>query len=216
MRLNKSSHLDRSPAMLKSAKYLLLLVFVVFVSHRAEAQDLATYTIQSDSKMWIEGTSNKSDWTVNATEMTGFVMTDVNGSVENPGIQKTEIVVPSAKIASNKSSIMDRLMKKALKVQQHSEITYVLKSAEVESSSESGYTLNTMGDLTLAGVTNEIAMSIEGAVEDEGKMRFKGSHTMLMSDFDIDRPTAMYGSLRTGDEVVVHFDLLVARDMEQE
>ena len=202
--------------MLKTAKYLLLLVFTVFGSHLADAQDLATYTIQSDSKMWIEGTSNKSDWTVNASELTGFVMTDVGASAENPGIQKTEISVPSAKIASNKSSIMDRLMKKALKVQQHSEITYVLKSAELESATESGYTLKTMGDLTLAGVTNEIAMDIEGAMEGEGQMRFKGSHTMLMSDYDIDRPTAMYGSLRTGDEVVVYFDLLVARDMEQE
>ena len=202
--------------MLKSAKIFLVVALTFVVSHSVDAQDLATYTIQSDSKMWIEGTSNKSDWTVTATELTGFVMKKADGSIEAPGIQKTEIIVPSAKIASNKSSIMDRLMKKSLKVQQHAEITYSMKSAEVASSTDMGYTLNTIGDLTLAGVTNEIMMSVEGQEQSDGQIRFKGSHTMLMSEFKIQRPTAMYGSLRTGDEVVVHFDLVVARDMEQE
>ena len=177
---------------------------------------MASYTIQGDSKMWIDGSSNRSDWTVTATEVSGFVMKDVGGSPEKPGIQQTEIVVPSAMIKSNKSSIMDRLMKKSLKVQQHAEITFVLTNAEVESTTETGYTLSTTGELSLAGVTKEIAMTVEGEELEDGQIRFKGSHTMLMSDYNIERPTAMYGSLRTGDEVVVNFDLLVARDAEQE
>ena len=202
--------------MLKSANYLLIFAVAFFVSHRVDAQTMASYTIQSDSKLWIDGTSNKNDWTVTATEVSGFVMKDAGGSIENPGIQKTEIVVPSAKILSRKSSIMDRLMKKSLKVQQHAEITYALTHAEVEATTETGYTLKAMGELTLAGVTNEITMNVEGEELEDGQIRFKGSHSMLMSDYNIERPTAMYGALRTGDEVVVHFDLLVARDAEQE
>ena len=208
--------LDRLSIMLKSAPTLLLLALILLVTPQANAQNTASFALQSDSKMWIDGTSNRSDWTVTATELSGFVMKNTEGSLSDPGIEQTEIVVSSAKIVSNKSSIMDRLMRKALKVQQHAEITYALKTAEVESSTDTGYTLQTVGDLTLAGVTNEIIMTVEGEEQADGQIRLKGSYPMLMSDFNIERPTAMYGSLRTGDEVTVHFDLLVAKDAEPE
>ena len=44
----------------------------------------------------------------------------------------------------------------------------------------------------------------------DGHVRFTGQHPMLMSDFGMDPPSAMFGQLRTADEVVVHFDLVVA------
>ena len=202
--------------MYKSATRLLILAFTFLLCHRADAQSTTSYTVQPESKMWIDGTSNKNDWTVTATELTGFVMRESGGSTSNPGILETELVVPSGKIVSNRSSIMDRLMQKSLKVNQHAEITYALKSAEVDSSTDAGYILKTTGDLTLVGVTNEIVMNVEGEELEDGQIRFTGSHSMLMSDYNIERPVAMFGALRTGDEVTVHFDLLVAREAEQE
>ncbi len=204
------------PLMLKSAFTLQFLALTIILSPFATAQDLATYTVQDGSKMWIDGTSNKSDWTVTATELSGFITKESEGTVSNPGIQQSEIVVPAIKIVSNRSSIMDRLMRNALKVQQHADITYALKSSEVTSSTDASYTLQTTGDLTVAGETREITMTVMGEQQSDGQIRFKGSYPMMMSDYKIQPPTAMYGALRTGNEVVVHFDLLVANAAEQE
>lgn len=202
--------------MLRPAFTLQFFVLVLLFTPHIQAQDLTTYQLQPDSKMWIDGTSNKNDWTVTATELSGFVMMDASGTVSNPGIQQTEVVVPAIKIVSNRSSIMDRLMRNALKVQQHANITYALKASEVSASTDTGYTLQTTGDLTLAGETREITMSVTGEMQSDGQIRFTGSYPMLMSDYNIQPPTAMYGALRTGNEVVVHFDLLITREAEQE
>ena len=196
--------------------FAVLLLSSSMAPQVVSAQTLASYALQEDSKMWIEGTSNKNDWSVYATELTGQVMKNPDGTMTEPGIDEAEVVVESSRIVSRKSSIMDRLMRNALAVQQHPKITYAMKSAEVASSSDESFTLNTMGELTLVGTTKEIEMTVEGEEVGDGQLKLTGSYALLMSDFNIERPKAMYGALRTGDEVVVHFELVVAREEAQE
>src|SRR5690554_7280057 len=62
-------------------------------------------------------------------------------------------------------------------------------------------------DLTLAGVTRQIQMDVNVEETSEG-IRYTGSVPLKMSDFEIRPPTAMFGALRTGDEVTVGFDVV--------
>lgn len=182
---------------------------ILLIAGPALAQDAVEYALQSDSKLWVDGTSNKSDWTVHAGELTGGF--GVTGSGSDFGLEAGEITVDSRSIESGKSTIMDRLMRDALKVDEHPTITYVLTSAEPGNAADDGsVTLNTTGELTLTGTTKDIEMAVTGTPAADGTIRFTGSHALKMSDYGMKPPTAMFGSLRTGDDVTVHFDVVVA------
>ena len=77
----------------------------------------------------------------------------------------------------------------------------------MEVTSNDGSKLSTNGNLTLAGVTRQIQMDVNVEETSEG-IRYTGSVPLKMSDFEIRPPTAMFGALRTGDEVTVGFDVV--------
>jgi len=169
-----------------------------------------TLSILPESQITIDGTSNRDDWTVTAETFEGSITVNEAYS-EGPEVAAVALDVTAKEIKSGKSTIMDRLMWKTLNVTQHANITYALTSAEVVAQTDEGYTLNTMGELTLAGETKEIQMEVIGSMGDDGQMHFVGQYPLLLTDYGMTPPTAMFGALRTGDEVIVKFDLVAAQ-----
>lgn len=191
----------------------LLAAGILFVSAQAYAQETVVYRAQPASKLWVEGTSNKSDWTVNATDFSGTVTMNRNVSASDPGVQDVKIEVVAGKLESGRSTIMDRLMHDALQVEAHPTISYELISAEpagAPAGNGNAFALDTRGRLTLAGTTREIDMAVQGEKLANGQVRFTGSHELLMSEYGITPPSAMFGALRTGDKVKVAFEFVVA------
>ena len=180
-----------------SAALTLLFVFALLP---AQAQ---TLTLLPESKLWVAGTSNKSDWTVDATEVKAEMAATADA------INNVKVTVASAKVVSNKSSIMDRLIHDALKVSEHPTITYDLSEA-VKGVNGKTFSTKTKGKLTLAGVTKAVDITVSGERLDGGKLRLKGSTPLKMTDFGITPPSAMFGALRTANDVTVHFDITVA------
>lgn len=108
---------------------------------------------------------------------------------------------------------MDRLMHSTFGVDVNPEIAFSLASATP--SEEEGW-WDLQGDLTIAGTTNAVLVRLEQQGEVSKTVRFSGSHALLMTDFGMKPPTAMFGSLHTADEVSIHFDLLLASTCEEE
>lgn len=189
--------------------YLLAMIGLLVAADTASAQ--SSYTIDSDSKFSIDGTSTRSDWTVEATEIEGTF--EVNGDDAAPtGVSSGRLTVESANIKSGKSTIMDRLMHDALMVDEHPEISYELTEAEpTGATAEDGsFSLTTSGKLTMTGTTRDVQIEVLATRLDDGKIRFTGSYPMKMSEFGMSPPTAMFGQLRTGDDITVHFDIVAA------
>lgn len=187
---------------------MLFATAAMLDSAPAQAQESAQYAVQQDSKLWVDGTSSKSDWTVHAAEVQGSF--DVTGSGADASVTAGTITVESGKLEGGKSTIMDRLMHDALKVKEHPTITYVLTSAEPGGTpgEDGSMSLKTKGKLTLGGTTKDIEMDVKGTPSPDGTIRFIGSHPLKMSDYGIEAPVAMFGALRTGDAVTVHFDVV--------
>ena len=192
---------------------LLLITGLLLIDAPAVAQEAIQFPFHPDSsKVWIDGTSNKSpEWTMHATEWEGYVTMSPGATAAESSVEAVELKVMAQKLKSKKSSIMDRLAYDALKVKQHAEIVYTLTSVdpvEVDQEDPNAFVINTHGNLTLAGVTNAVDILVEGKMQEDGTVVFTGSHTMLMSDYKIKPPTAMFGALHTGDEIVVHAKLV--------
>lgn len=194
----------------KTTRALLLLIVGLLMTNASVLAQGTQYPFTSDSKVWIDGTSNKSpEWTMHSTELEGSVTMNSAATAAEPGIEAVLLKVTANKLKSKKSSIMDRLAYDALKVKEHPFVVYTLTSIEsVTASGDDKFTMETLGTLTFAGETKEIPMTVEGAMHADGTVHFMGSHTMLMSDYKVKAPTAMFGALHTGDEVVVHAELV--------
>ncbi|MFW5972421.1 MAG: YceI family protein [Bacteroidota bacterium] len=197
----------RSP--LKALRVFTILLAALLVSTSAFAQS-TTLQLHEDSELWIDGTSNRSDWTVYASDIEGTIVLSEDGS--NARVEQATITVPAGELVSRKSSIMDRLMYGALQVSEHPTVRFVLDDPGAGPSQVDGdsFSLVANGQLTLAGETQDITMEVTGEHLEDGRVRFTGSYPLTMSDYGISPPTAMFGSLRTGDAVVVHFNVVGA------
>jgi polyisoprenoid-binding protein YceI len=172
---------------------------------QAGAQSATPLRLLSESRVWIDGTSSRDDWTVNAESVAGQVVVLGAGEMR---IQGGRFIVESTSLVGGRGPIMDRLMHNALKADEHPEIRYELVSVQPAPAGPGKHRLATRGRVTIAGVTQEIEAPAEVERTANGTLRFTGSYALLMSDFGITPPSAMFGALRTGDRVVVNFELL--------
>ena len=158
-----------------------------------------TYPISEDSFITVDGTSNKSDWSVKAEVVKGSVdLTDGMPTAAN-------LVVLVDDIKSGKALLMDRLMKGSFKSDEHPEIHFVMTSADaVEDNS-----VDVHGMLSMAGSTNPVTIRLLRSATDNGGFLFTGKTDLNMRDYGMDPPSAMFGSLLTKAEVVINFNIVV-------
>lgn len=179
------------------------LLAIIFLTAFSFAQRSA---FEPESKLWVEGTSTIHDWTMTAENFAGAV-----DAAAAEDVKSVTVTVPVAALNSDNGT-MNRKAHDALKAKSHPNVTYELDTAAIEEAMENGtFTLNTSGKLTMAGVTKSVTFAVQGEQLADGGTRYTGSTNILMSDFDIKPPKAMLGTLKTGNEVVVHFDVIVAQ-----
>lgn len=179
----------------------VLLLAVLSFSTVAMAQDSGVFTVQEGSTVFIDGASNKSDWTAEASEMSGtFELSD--GQVTS-----AEFAVEAKSITGAAGVIMNRLITKALKSGAHPQITYLMTEVTGTEAVDGGTRLSTTGKLTIAGVEQEISMDVMVS-QTEGGIRFAGEHPVSMPDYQMKPPTAMFGALHVAKDVLIRFDVV--------
>jgi len=159
-------------------------------------------TINDQSRMWVDGTSTIHDWMCEVGTVEGSIMLDAEvGQVSN-----AVVTVPSASIDCDNST-MNKKASKALSVGDYPTIRFTLDEADVARDGKD-LRIEALGKLEMAGATKAVEASLVGQPAADGGFRFMGSMPIVMSDFGVDAPTAMLGTIRTGDEVTVRFELV--------
>jgi polyisoprenoid-binding protein YceI len=165
-----------------------------------------SYTFESSSKIWVEGTSTIHDWECEVGQFAGSVTADA-AEAGFASLTATSLAVPVQGIDCDNGTMNGKL-RDALG---STPVRYDLASADVgEVGADGWFTINTTGRLTIAGATQPVEMSVKAKALDGNRFRFVGQHALKMTDYGVDPPTAMFGTLKTGDEVTVHFDATVS------
>lgn len=188
---------------MKIGSLMKLIITALAFLFAAFAPALAQFEIKmEESKITINGTSNLHNWSENVEIITGRLDAEIlNGSLA--AIKALSLAIPATSIKSG-NSLMDRNTYKALKADKHPEIYFELSGAEL-----SGFKASIAGNLAVAGVTRAILVNADVSYSD-GAIVLKGEHRLRMTDFGIKPPAALFGALRTGDEVAVVFKLAFA------
>lgn len=160
--------------------------------------------------MKIDGTSTLHDWTtsVNLVKASGD-FTIENGQLIAVASMWVQANVKS--IVSEKGEDMDKKIYEALEAEEHPTITYNLLSVKSVTKQGSEWMVETKGDLTIAGNKNLIDLTVRASVIGNDDVRFTGTKKIKMSQFNIDRPSAMLGLMKAGDEVTITFDVTMKK-----
>jgi polyisoprenoid-binding protein YceI len=97
---------------------------------------------------------------------------------------------------------MDKNVYKALQADRHPAILFNLTNLTL-----SNTTANVTGFLKIAGKSNEIKFNARHS-KITGGMVFEGKVPLKMTDYNVDPPTALFGTIRTGNEITVEFKMV--------
>ncbi len=186
-------------------KSMILWISFAFVPFTLSAQN---YQLSNgEGTVTVTGTSTLHDWEEVAEEKSGSLVVDTSGEI--PTISTLKFVVEAESLKSGKGA-MDKNTYKALDTKNHKQI--VFKSSKVKSispitSASNKYKVTATGDLTIAGKTNTIdlpfVLSING-----NTATIEGKKALKMTDYGIEPPKALLGTITTGDEIEVHFNTI--------
>ena len=127
-------------------------------------------------------------------------------AVSQPGaIEAFEVAIPAAQLTSPKEGL-DKNMHKALKVQEHPDITFRLTRLEAGASAG---VMKALGVLRIAGVERDVVLDLT-TERREATFTVRGKLDLLMTDYGIKPPTAMLGMLKTDPKVTVTFQTVLA------
>lgn len=177
-----------------------LVTVGVFAQERTKSK---TLDIKLPSSVLIRGTSTLHDWE-SVVEKTFGKMTIMNmDSIKQ--IETLIVKVISTSIKSGKK-LMDKLTYKALKSEQHRWITFEFKSGELISENNQEVVIKLTGDLSIAGVTKSV--SVLTNINKEGEhIYLTGAYQLKMTDYGIKPPKALFGTIKTGNEITIEFNL---------
>lgn len=181
---------------MKTILTALLLTFAV-TSVFAQSQELK---VDNNAMFWVDGTSTLHDWTVESNKATGII------KITDNTIESVWVQVAASSLESGKSG-MDRRMYEALDTRRNNQIRFESTSIRLNDDNLGGVAV---GRLTIAGQTrdHEVPFTISN---EGGSWKFSGETTLQMTGFSIDPPTAVMGTIRTGDDVTVRFEIRTER-----
>jgi polyisoprenoid-binding protein YceI len=165
----------------------------------------------NNSKLVVEGTSTVHDWEVEATDFSAETLLRLDENAVSH-IEHVEFNTPAESLKSGKR-LMDNKTHEALKANKFPEIKFTLNGTEAIKLSGEQATVG--GLLTIAGKTREVQMTVDMDMKNEQTIGVSGQVPVKMSDFGIDPPTAMMGTIKTGNDVTVKFDLEFRKSSDQ-
>ena len=175
-------------------------IAILALALAAFAAGAERFAAASGSVVKIEGTSTLHAWSMEGNTIAGQINSETLTAV---------VTIPVASIKSEHAK-MDKLMAEALKAKQYPEIRYELTQATPPGAGAS-FTMKAHGKLTIAGVTRDVTLDVQGTRNADGKYTFIGSAPLKMTAFGIKPPTAMLNTIKTGDDVTVTFRWVVEK-----
>lgn len=160
--------------------------------------------ILPESKVTVRGTSSMHDWEV-AVEDYVVEFSFRNAGNGKMSINNIKAVFSGASVTSD-NKIMTGKAKDALMVREHPEIVFDSEGIENVTINDGKISGNLKGELSLRGVSKSINISFSGNISSD-RIIISGSEEVNMADYGIKPPTALLGTLKTGEKVTVELRL---------
>ena len=184
----------------------LMAGIILLASLPTLAQDQKPFQLAENAySIQIEGTSNVHDWTMEAEQISGTALAQWSQN-SLAGFKAVKITVPAQKIESGKR-IMNKKTYDALQAEKHPKITFELISVKNLKTSAREFSGTATGTLKMAGESSIVSIPFKGKILDDNTFQVNGNFSLKMTEFGIDPPTAMLGTLKTGDQITLNYQM---------
>ncbi|MDU8886528.1 YceI family protein [Yeosuana sp. MJ-SS3] len=180
----------------KIAKVLILFIVFNLTTRISWGQEYKLVNISSE--LSIFGTSTLHDWEIKVENIKGSI------NIESLIVNSLKIEIEAESLKSGHKG-MDKNTYKALETDTYKTIVFQMpNSSELSEQSEGKYLMEAKGDLTISGTTKNITLKFN-VERNNDQIKLKGEKTFNMTDFNIDPPKALMGTIKTGNEITVKY-----------
>jgi hypothetical protein len=183
--------------------FAIVLFVVALINFPLHLEAQSKYHTHNET-ISVSGTSSLHDWTEKSTkaeaEATFIIQND-----KIAGVSALSFRVPATSLKSEHKG-MDNNTYKALKADKYENITFVLTSATVTPVDANTFTIRSKGKLTIAGTTKDTEVIAKAVLHEKGII-VTGSKKLKMTDYKVTPPTAMLGTVKTGNDITIVFSL---------
>jgi polyisoprenoid-binding protein YceI len=200
--VNKMKHLNRKISVIT---FMIVAIIMGATVQSLRAQSLYKVTPGKDASIKVLGTSNVHDWALASStiESQGEFKIDDN---QLRSLSAFSFSVNAKSLKSEHES-MDNRTYKTMKADQYPKVTYKLTSAVVTPVTKTKSTIKATGDLTIAGATQSIVMTITAIVNPDNSITCTGSESLKLTDYKISPPSFMLGAMKVKNDLTIQFNL---------
>lgn len=192
---------------------------------------LTQLTAGAGSAVVLDGSSNVTGWRCRGTSIHARMVVATSPDHINEVIDRIEdgnigvwmsnpsrgsfaapdfdLAVPVAAFRCG-NRVMESDMRRALKADAHPAVRFSFRELRggIRHDLDTGlYRAAITGDLTLAGVTRTIELTVSAQRLSRTSFRIRAELPLRMTDFSVTPPSALFGAIRARDGLTVHFDL---------
>ena len=164
------------------------------------------YSNKNVAGLTVSGTSTMHDWDMKSSKGNCEANFIFSAAGAITGISNLSFVTQVNDLKSGHDA-MDKNAYKALKIDKNSSISYVATTGTVSPLNGSDFLVKTNGKLTIAGATLDAEVDATCKVNADKSISVMGSKKIRMKEFGIAPPSFMLGTIKTGNDVTLKFDL---------
>lgn len=180
----------------------ILLIFAATLASVTKGQTLFTST--KDVSLTLAGTSTMHDWTMTSNEVNCQADFALGPDGTPTNLSRLSVTLPAESLKSHKEA-MDKNAYKALNTDKFKNITFQMLTAKVQATA-----VQTTGNLTINGVTQKIDLQASCTRLADKTLHCTGKKELKMSDYKVEAPTFIFGTIKTGDAITLTFDVKLA------
>ncbi len=158
----------------------------------------------------VSGTSTLHDWNMKSAKAECSTTFNLDASGQVSGVSALSFSTPANGLKSEHSS-MDNNAYKALKSDKNPLITYTMTGVTVTPAAAGASTVKCTGKLTIAGTTKDEELVALCKSNADNTITVTGSRKISMQEFGITPPTFMLGTIKTGNDIVITFNMLLKK-----
>ena len=176
-------------------------LIILLITANIQTQAQVTYSLNANPELKVSGTSTIHDWEMISNSAAGMAKVIFENS-ELVKINSLKVIMPVRSLKSGKGT-MDTNAYKSLRADKFPDIIFELIDVE----RIGGQQVMAKGNFIISGITREAILEVGYQIEDD-KIQFSGERTIKFSEFNIDPPTAVFGTIKTGDDLILSFKLI--------
>lgn len=168
-----------------------------------------------EGKLWIEGGSNVTNWSCKATTFEAHTDLDsLQSSGDESSVPAEHIKRISVKVAVRNLKCGNGRMEKdlytALKANDPSTPSFIVGVFDALRVPEKGKShIDTEGTIAVVGVQKGVRLRITTDRLADGTVVARGSVPLLMTDFGVTPPTGLFGLIKSKNQIVVKFEVVI-------